>query len=873
MKKTIGIIIFSFIFLSLNAQTIYQNGVAREINSNKKPLVSVFIKFLNSNSTVSGDDGKFQLAFKNQKKGGDIFLEEIKKSGYELVNEKDFENIKISSDSLLGVNVILAQLGYVDAAKKEYYGVSDQALLAGFEKEKKALQAKFQATQLTGTELRTELNSLRKQYEEQKESLDALAERFARINFDDVEPTYKEALELFKAGKINKAIATLEATNPAARTHQIIAEEKRLDTAQKDLDQQKAKLLTDKKKQIAAVRLLADMYSIQFNPLKAEQQYDDLLLLDSTDLEILIDASEFYKDQHRYDKAKKIFSKIINHPQVEPWQVANIHWYTGNIYFNTGDPAKALEAYTLFSKSHKKLVKENPNHSFYKEKLAISYSKLGESHSALGNMEKAFKYIEYATILFEKLYQTYPNNVEFKDGLAITYEKLGSVHSTRGDLDKAFNYYEKYNNLEKQLFKEYPNNVQFKNGLAISYEKLGSIQSDLGNLDTAIKYFEKYNNLEKQLFEEYPNKIEFKNNLAISYQFLGGTHIALENLDKAIIYLEQFNHLEKQLFKEYPNNVEFKNWLAISYQFLGGTHLKLGNLDKALNYFEQFNNIEKQLFKEYPNNVRFKNLLAISYQFLGYTHSDLGNLDKTLDYFEQFNHLEKQLFEEYPNNIEIKNWLAISYSLLARFHRDQKKDYKKAKEYFNQCYLIWKELSQTYPSYIEFKDNYTLASDALTELESLSNPITHLKFQIKAETDTINLYQLYTALCDTLRIYSQKDSDYQTDFVQALNSRAWYGFFLKKFKAVESDIREGMALDTNNKYLFTNLPPALLLQGKYDEALVEYQKYKDVSYGDQNLATYKDAFLDDLNAFEATGIIPPERMEGVKKIRDILNRK
>ena len=729
MKKTIGIIIFSFIFLSLNAQTIYQNGVAREINSNKKPLVSVFIKFLNSNSTVSGDDGKFQLAFKNQKKGGDIFLEEIKKSGYELVNEKDFENIKISSDSLLGVNVILAQLGYVDAAKKEYYGVSDQALLAGFEKEKKALQAKFQATQLTGTELRTELNSLRKQYEEQKESLDALAERFARINFDDVEPTYKEALELFKAGKINKAIATLEATNPAARTHQIIAEEKRLDTAQKDLDQQKAKLATDKKKQIAAVRLLADMYSIQFNPLKAEQQYDDLLLLDSTDLEILIDASEFYKDQHRYDKAKKIFSKIINHPQVEPWQVANIHWYTGNIYFNTGDPAKALEAYTLFSKSHKKLVKENPNHSFYKEKLAISYSKLGESHSALGNMEKAFKYIEYATILFEKLYQTYPNNVEFKDGLAITYEKLGSVHSTRGDLDKAFNYYEKYNNLEKQLF------------------------------------------------------------------------------------------------------------------------------------------------KEYPNNVRFKNLLAISYQFLGYTHSDLGNLDKTLDYFEQFNHLEKQLFEEYPNNIEIKNWLAISYSLLARFHRDQKKDYKKAKEYFNQCYLIWKELSQTYPSYIEFKDNYTLASDALTELESLSNPITHLKFQIKAETDTINLYQLYTALCDTLRIYSQKDSDYQTDFVQALNSRAWYGFFLKKFKAVESDIREGMALDTNNKYLFTNLPPALLLQGKYDEALVEYQKYKDVSYGDQNLATYKDAFLDDLNAFEATGIIPPERMEGVKKIRDILNRK
>ena len=61
--------------------------------------------------------------------GDIIFLEEIRKSGYELVNEKDFEIVKISNTNQLGVDVILAERGVVDAAKKEYYEVSDSALL------------------------------------------------------------------------------------------------------------------------------------------------------------------------------------------------------------------------------------------------------------------------------------------------------------------------------------------------------------------------------------------------------------------------------------------------------------------------------------------------------------------------------------------------------------------------------------------------------------------------------------------------------------------------------------------------------------------------------------------------------------------------
>ena len=112
--------------------------------------------------------------------------------------------------------------------------------------------------------------------------------------------------------------------------------------------------------------------------------------------------------------------------------------------------------------------------------------------------------------------------------------------------------------------------------------------------------------------------------------------------------------------------------------------------------------------------------------------------------------------------------------------------------------------------------------------------------------------------------------EYEAQLSQSLNSKAWHGFFLGEFSQVEADIREALALKTENKYLLTSLAPALLLQGKFEAAQKAYFQYKDQEFGEQGLNTYRDAFLDDLKAFEAAGIIPPERMREVERIRELL---
>lgn len=108
--------------------------------------------------------------------------------------------------------------------------------------------------------------------------------------------------------------------------------------------------------------------------------------------------------------------------------------------------------------------------------------------------------------------------------------------------------------------------------------------------------------------------------------------------------------------------------------------------------------------------------------------------------------------------------------------------------------------------------------------------------------------------------------------VQAINSRAWYGLLSGKFAEAEALLHKGIALDSSYKYLHTNMPPALLLQGKIEEAMVLFRKWKDVEYGGDDYATYREVFLADLLEFEKAGVIPEERETDVERVRALLNQ-
>ena len=554
MKNLITLILILFVSIGLFAQI--QNGIVREINSNKKPLNNVYIKFDGSVPEASDDKGSFRLAFSGKEAGELIFMEEITKKGFEIVNIKEIEELPLSNTDRLATDIILAKSGVIAAAKKEYYDVSDAALLASFEREKKRLRNKIQQNEISQKQYQAEKTQLQEQYDIQKSTLDAMAEKFARVNFDDVDNLYKETLILFKVGKIDECILKLENADLIGRTT------KSMDKIQNH-EAEIAKMKADLKKSIPSIQLLAQNYALRFEIEKAAKQYDQLLLLDSTDLDILREAGEFYQTNHKYQKAIAVYNKVAKHSKAEPYQIANAYGHIGELNMNIGLLEVALTAYKEFLNQYKTLSEKYPNESFYKENLAISYSKLGSTHTALGNLNKALTFFEKRSQLGKELYDSYPTNVNFKNVLAISYSKLGETHTALGNLNKALYFFEKDFKLGKELYAGNPMNMNLRTDLAISYSKLGSTHIILGNIKKALYFFEKYNQFSKELYVKDSTNVNSKNNLAISHVKLAQVAYVQKKYPKAKKHLKQAEKHFAELHTISPENTQFKQYLDI----------------------------------------------------------------------------------------------------------------------------------------------------------------------------------------------------------------------------------------------------------------------------------------------------------------------
>ncbi len=320
MKNIFSALVLFVFCAPLCAQETIQYGLVREQNSKRRPLGGVQIVFDEAVPTVSDDSGRFRLVFRNKKPGELIFIAEIRKNGYELVNAKELELLKISSTDRLGVDIILAPAGQLEQAKKEYYEVSDRALLAGFQRKKRELETQIQNAAISQQEFLDRFEILREQYERQKNALDALAEKFAKVNFDDVSAVYKEALELFKAGHVEEAIAKLEAAGFLDRSEKHLFERGRIALAEADISAQQAENDRGIQADIEATLQKARMHVQKGQLAEAALHYEQVSLADSANLPLLLECADFFDRNHIPEKALALYPLIIEHPQTQEAQ-------------------------------------------------------------------------------------------------------------------------------------------------------------------------------------------------------------------------------------------------------------------------------------------------------------------------------------------------------------------------------------------------------------------------------------------------------------------------------------------------------------------------------------------------------------------------
>ena len=175
-----------------------------------------------------------------------------------------------------------------------------------------------------------------------------------------------------------------------------------------------------------------------------------------------------------YARYAETVTAVLDTPD---YDLARLCHNLGNFHTVTGDLVKALQAFVQMERLSAALMEGSPEIGYFKNGLAISYSKLGETHAALGNLQQALIFFEQYNLLEKALYEAFPNNVEFKNNLAISYIQVGWLYETKKqDIPQARNHYQKSLGLLKELVSSNPDYPEFKENLDWIEQKLKEIK-------------------------------------------------------------------------------------------------------------------------------------------------------------------------------------------------------------------------------------------------------------------------------------------------------------------------------------------------------------------------------------------------------------
>ncbi len=273
---------------------------------------------------------------------------------------------------------------------------------------------------------------------------------------------------------------------------------------------------------------------------------------------------------------------------------------------------------------------------------------------------------------------------------------------------------------------------------------------------------------------------------------------------------------------------------------------------------------------------------------LGYIYFNKNNLENARRCYEKVNQME-QTTESLRNLYRIADTVEIQNAIK---HLLIKNDVQELRIYGDFLFELaeWEEAKQLYEK-AEDKEHSKEVLQNLFVISKFDNEHDFHRVLSLTDPNELEYYSNYfTQEAEKIESNREKVPDYQ----KALRIRkrqlffdtttatritvaneyvtlAYYQLFLPDGKAAEVSLRRALELDPSNKYIPTNLAPALALQNRFKEAKTEYLHWAPKPFNEQNLPTYRDVFLDDFKAFRKAGvkILKMEEIETLLKAMEI----
>ena len=188
----------------------------------KTPLPGVELNILGAPSTVSGQDGGYELHFTLMTPGDAVSYNEIYKSGYVIFNIESLKAWRISNNRTPFVIVMCNERKF-RALKAKYYDLFDKSYRREYEQAVLKMQRDALENHESEQALRDKLVRLEEDYKEKLNNINTYVETFARIDHSEMSAVEAEALALIDEGKIDEGIKKYEQLKVSQKADEQIA--------------------------------------------------------------------------------------------------------------------------------------------------------------------------------------------------------------------------------------------------------------------------------------------------------------------------------------------------------------------------------------------------------------------------------------------------------------------------------------------------------------------------------------------------------------------------------------------------------------------------------------------------------------------------
>lgn len=399
--------------------------------------------------------------------------------------------------------------------------------------------------------------------------------------------------------------------------------------------------------------------------------------------------------------------------------------------------------------------------------------------------------------------------------------------------------------IQTRLVKESPKAHEAQ--LAESLSRLAILYQKEGRFKESEKTFLEALEVNKRMAKESPQTYEYDlanvlDNLAALYHDADKPR---ESEEMHIEALEIYRGLAKDNPKAYEPD------MAKALVNLGILYKNTRRFEESETLYAEALDILVRLNKENPEAHAYD--LATTYFNLALLYAGEKRLWECEEAFLKALELYRQLSENNPQ--AYKADLALTLFKLGLLMSDENQwfgegiqvsRYEEAIPYYEEALPFYRELASNSSSYIDYY---------LAILYKLSNLYTITMDHAKQYELNEEWLPLLHELC------LEEPDEWAMDYLMTMDIQASNCIFVGQFELAEQYAREILSIIPSWQGSYTSLGASLLFQGKFDEAAQIFQQHKE---------EYKDAFLLELDRFEAAGVISEERKADVERVRKML---